>query len=226
MNKYIPKLIIFLLLLGASVFFVIHYDLYSFFVDRKKIIEFVSSFGPLSVVIFISLQILQVLFAPIPGEVTGFIGGYLYGITLGTVYSTIGLSIGSWIAFLLSRTFGLPLVEKFVSREIIHKYDHFMAHKGTFFAFLLFLIPGFPKDALCYVLGLSHMKMKPFIVVSTAGRLFGTILLSIQGNCVRNDQDWTFFILLGAGGMILLIGYFFGQKWLERLKAKYEHKGQ
>jgi len=224
MNKYITRLIILLIFIAAATFFVIHFDLYTFFIDRKKIIEFVNSFGSLSVIIFISLQILQVLVAPIPGELTGFIGGYLYGITLGTVYSTIGLSIGSWIAFALSRTFGLPFVEKFVSQNIISKYDHFMEHKGTFVSFLLFLIPGFPKDALCYILGLSHMNIRSFIVISSIGRLFGTVLLSIQGSCVRNDQSWAFFILLGVSGLIFLVGYFFGQNWLNKLKEKHERK--
>jgi uncharacterized membrane protein YdjX (TVP38/TMEM64 family) len=224
MNKYVTRLIILFLLIAAITFSFIYFDLHTFFIDRQKVIQFVNSFGPLSVIIFIALQILQVLIAPIPGEVTGFIGGYIYGIALGTVYSTIGLSIGSWIAFVLSRTFGLPLVEKFVSRKIIDQYDHFMEHKGTFVSFLLFLIPGFPKDALCYILGLSHMNVRSFIVISTIGRLLGTLLLTVQGNCVRNDQNWAFFIMVGISGLIFLVGYFFGQNWLNKLKERHEKK--
>jgi len=99
-----------------------------------------------------------------------------------------------------------------------------MEHKGTFVSFLLFLIPGFPKDALCYILGLSHMDIRSFIVISSVGRLLGTILLSVQGSCVRNDQNWAFFILLGVSGLIFLVGYFFGQNWLNKLKEKHEKK--
>ncbi len=139
------------------------------------------SYGPLSVVVFIVLQVLQVILAPIPGEVTGFIGGFLYGPVLGTVYSTIGLTIGSWLAFGLAHWFGLPLVERFVKPSLIQRYDKFMARQGTAVAFFLFLIPGFPKDSLCYILGLSHMKAGPFLVISTVGRLVGTIGLSISG---------------------------------------------
>ena len=72
------------------------------------------------------VQILQVVAAPIPGEVTGLIGGYLYGPSIGTIYSTIGLTIGSWMAFVLARFFGLPLVEKAVKPSIIEKYDYFL----------------------------------------------------------------------------------------------------
>ena len=217
-NKYILRLIILILCITAIVFLSIHYDLYSFFVDRKQIVQFVKSFHPYDAFIFIFIQILQVLAAPIPGEVTGFIGGYIYGITLGTIYSTIGLTIGSYIAFFLSRTFGLPFVEKFISKESLNKYDYFIAHKGTFVSLALFIIPGFPKDILCYILGLSHMKAMAFVVVSTVGRLLGTLLLSIQGNLLRNDQDMAFFILLGACGLLFFFGYFFGQNWLKNRK--------
>ncbi len=136
---------------------------------------------PFDEIVFISLQILQVVFAPIPGEVTGFIGGYIYGPVLGTIYSTIGLVIGSWLAFILARYFGLPFVEKTVKPEIIKKYDFILEHKGALVAFILFLIPGFPKDFLCYIMGLSHMTVWTFLVVSSIGRLLGTVLLSVCG---------------------------------------------
>ena len=215
-RKAIFKLAILLLLIAAGIFIFSHYHLYSFFSDRTKIIKFLSSFGPLSIVVFIGIQILQVLVAPIPGEVTGFIGGYVYGIFLGTLYSTIGLTIGSWLAFALSRTLGMPFVERTVSKKIIHQYDHIMAHQGTWVAFLLFLIPGFPKDALCYVLGLSHIRTRTFLVISTVGRLLGTLMLSIQGNCLRNNQDKAFIIMLVISVTIFVLGYFFGKKWFKK----------
>jgi uncharacterized membrane protein YdjX (TVP38/TMEM64 family) len=212
----IYKLILLILLIAAGVFFFMYYDLYSFFSDRTKIITFINSFGPLSVVVFIGIQILQVLVAPIPGEVTGFIGGYVYGITLGTLYSTIGLTAGSWLAFTLSRTLGLPFVERIVNPQIIQKYDHIMAHQGPWVAFLLFLIPGFPKDALCYVLGLSHIRIRTFLIISTIGRLLGTLMLSMQGNLLRNNQDTTFLVVTAAGIIIVVLGYLLGRKWFEK----------
>ncbi len=89
--------------------------------------------------------------APIPGEVTGFVGGIVFGTFWGIVYSTIGLTIGSFLAFILARRVGRPLVDKLVNPEIIKRYDYVMKHKGMFLAFLMFLMPGFPKDYLCYL---------------------------------------------------------------------------
>ncbi|MDO9559888.1 MAG: TVP38/TMEM64 family protein [Syntrophales bacterium] len=215
-RKDILKLLVLILLIAAGIFFFVYFDLHSFFSDRTKIITFLQSFGPVSVFVFIGIQILQVLVAPIPGEVSGFIGGYIYGIYPGTLYSTIGLTIGSWLAFTLSRTLGLPFVERIVSPKIINQYDHIMTHQGPWVAFLLFLIPGFPKDALCYVLGLSHIRIMTFLVISTVGRLLGTLMLSVQGSFLRNNQDTTFLIVMAVSIIIAALGYFFGKRWYKK----------
>jgi uncharacterized membrane protein YdjX (TVP38/TMEM64 family) len=211
-------LLLALILVGVFLFF--HYDLYRFFVNRKKIVHFVNSFGPLSVVIFIGLQIVQVLVAPIPGELNGFIGGYLYGPVLGTIYSTIGLTIGSWLAFLLARWLGMPFVEKIINPKIIQKYDYFMEHRGIPITFILFLIPGFPKDALSYIIGLSHMKTTTFLILCTAGRLLGTIMLSISGSYARNDQNAAMLAILGISALITLLAYYYHEEILKLVRKK------
>lgn len=217
-RKDIQKVLFLVLLIATGIFFFVHFDLYGFFSDRTKIIAFLKGFGPVSVFVFIGIQILQVLVAPIPGEVTGFIGGYIYGIFLGTLYSTIGLTVGSWLAFTLSRTLGLPFVERIVNPKIIRQYDHIMSHQGPWVAFLLFLIPGFPKDALCYVLGLSHIRISVFLLISTVGRLLGTLMLSVQGSFLRNNQDTTFLIVMAVSIIIAAAGYLFGKRWYRRYR--------
>ena len=195
-----------------------HYHLYTFFLDRGKAITFIKSFGQWSVLVFISLQILQVILAPIPGEATGVIGGYLYGPILGTIYSTIGLALGSWLAFCLAHIFGEPLVEKIVKPETLRKYDRFLEHKGRLVIFILFLIPGFPKDALSYILGLSHMRALPFIVISTVGRLLGTVSLSLMGSYARNKQYEGLAIVLIGCCVIVIVAYLYRDRLLSKLK--------
>ena len=221
MNKHAAlRITILLMLILAGIFIFFHFNLYSFFVSRKKVVHFVNSFGPLSVLIFIGLQILQVIVAPIPGEVNGFIGGYLYGPVLGTLYSTIGLAIGSWLAFVLARWLGLPFVEKVINPQIIQKYDHFMEHRGTLITFILFLIPGFPKDALSYIIGLSHMKTSIFLLVCTSGRLLGTTMLSICGNYARNDQNVAMLAILGISALLVLLAYYYHEEILNLVRKK------
>lgn len=196
------------LAVAIGIFLIVHFNAHTFFMDRARLTQFLASHGPLSVLLFIALQIVQVIISPLPGDVTGLMGGYLYGPVLGTIYSTVGLSIGSWLAFFLARFLGLPFVERIVRPSTIRKYDNFLEHQGRVITFIFFLIPGFPKDTLCYILGLSHMRTRHFLVLSTTGRLLGTILLSIEGSSLHNDQDMLFFILLGFTALIILWGYF------------------
>ncbi|OPY07628.1 MAG: TVP38/TMEM64 family inner membrane protein YdjZ [Syntrophus sp. PtaB.Bin001] len=207
-----------LLLFGTYLFF--HHGLYIYFVQKEKAVEFINSFQPYGEVVFIALQILQVVAAPIPGEVTGIIGGFLYGPLLGIIYSTLGLTIGSWIAFVLARTFGLPLVEKTVKSEILERYDYLMKHQGILVSFVLFLIPGFPKDCLCYILGLSHIRTGQFLLISTMGRLLGTILLTVSGSYVRSNQYKQLLVILSVSIIFVLAGYLYRDRLLKLLRKK------
>ncbi|MCK9362181.1 MAG: TVP38/TMEM64 family protein [Syntrophales bacterium] len=210
-------LIIFILL---CIFFFIHFDLYNFFKDRERVTGFINSFGPLSVAIFIGLQILQVLIAPIPGELSGFIGGYLYGPFLGTLYSIIGLSIGSLLAFFLARWLGQPFVEKIISPATIQKYDYFIEHKGIPVIFILFFIPGFPKDILSYIIGLSRLKASTFILICATGRLTGTILLSLSGSYARSNHTGALATVIAVGVVITILGSWYHEKILFLLRGK------
>jgi uncharacterized membrane protein YdjX (TVP38/TMEM64 family) len=169
-----------------------------------------------AVPIFIVFQALQVVAAPIPGEVTGFVGGVLFGPVWGVLYSTAGLTLGSWLAFVLARWLGRPLVERLVRRETMRRYDYVMRHKGLFLAFLLFLIPGFPKDYLSYLLGLGHMSQRSFLLVSIPGRLLGTILLTLGGAYFRDGRWGAFFVVVGVGLFTVLVIMIYRQR-LERL---------
>jgi uncharacterized membrane protein YdjX (TVP38/TMEM64 family) len=173
--------------------------------DRGRLVAWIHSLGPWGFAGFILLQVIQVVAAPIPGEVTGVLGGYLYGPAVGVVLSTIGLTLGSFLAFGLSRYFGLPLTEKFVDVKTMERFDYLLHHQGAFLVFLLFLIPGFPKDYLCYILGLGHLTTLEFLAIATTGRLLGTILLTLGGTFLRNHQYYRFFLLSGAAVVIVFL---------------------
>jgi len=173
--------------------------------SKNRLLQFIKENRTHAATIFIGLQIVQVVAAPVPGEVTGFVGGILFGPVWGVVYSTIGLTIGSWLAFMLARLLGRPLIERLVSAETIQRYDYVMQHKGLLLAFLMFLIPGFPKDILCYVLGLGHMQQRDFLLVSASGRLLGTVLLTMGGTYFRDAHYGALFTIVGVSLGIILI---------------------
>jgi uncharacterized membrane protein YdjX (TVP38/TMEM64 family) len=106
---------------------------------------------------------------------------------------------------MLARLLGRPIVERLASRELIERYDYVMKHKGLLLAFLMFLIPGFPKDILCYILGLGHMRQRDFLIVSAAGRLLGTVLLTMGGTFFRDAHYGALFTVIGISLLIILL---------------------
>jgi uncharacterized membrane protein YdjX (TVP38/TMEM64 family) len=216
------RILLLLLLVSLAAYVFFYFDLIRFFQDRHQILQFIKSYHPYDELAFILLQIIQVVAAPIPGELSGIIGGYLYGPFWGTVYSTIGLTIGSWIAFLLARFFGEPLLEKVVKKEVFDKFEHFMENKGLLVSFLLFLIPGFPKDYLCYIMGVSLIPTGTFIMLSAAGRILGTIMLSVTGAFAGNGQYILLSIILALGIVISIATYYYRDRLLEIIKSRKE----
>lgn len=188
-----------ILIIGGLSCFLYKFDLVSLFVCKQKMIGFLDSLGAWRTPGFIALQAVQVIIAPIPGEITGILGGYLYGSINGTLLSTIGMTIGSYVAFLLARVFGKPLAERIVPRDIMERFDYLLQCKGLFLVFLLFFVPGVPKDYFCYIFGLSAISTMEYMVLSTIGRLFGTILLSLEGSSLKSEQYWMFWVLAAVG---------------------------
>jgi len=160
--------------------------------------------GPLAPLVFILIQALQVVFAPIPGEATGFIGGYLFGAPLGALYSTLGLTLGSVLAFLIARWLEEHYVARWLPKEILEKFDFLMERQGALISFILFLLPGFPKDYLCFILGLSRMPFKLFLLICTVGRIPGTLLLTLQGAKVYKGDYYSTLAIMGL--CLVLVG--------------------
>jgi len=221
-RKTLAGFVVFGLVVAGVIYLLFPLGLADFFTNRARLIGYIKEHRAYAIFIFIGFQILQVVAAPLPGEVTGFVGGMVFGAFGGIVYSTIGLTLGSWLAFTLSRMAGRPLVEKIVNPETIKRYDYVMKHKGMFLAFLMFLIPGFPKDILCYILGLGHMGHRDFLVVSTSGRLLGTVLLTMEGSFFRDKHYGAFFSVLGISIVVILLVMVYREsieRWFRSIRA-------
>jgi uncharacterized membrane protein YdjX (TVP38/TMEM64 family) len=199
-------------------------DFEGIYSSSDRLSKFLQKLGPYSPAVFVLLQVLQVIAAPFPGELTGVAGGYVYGETLGFLLSTIGLSLGSWVAFELASILGRPFVERFVRREVLEKFNFLTTKTGTLICFVLFLFPGFPKDYLCYVLGLSRMRLGTFLLVSILGRLPGTYLLTMQGATIRNEEYHMFLILVGAAVAVLVLAYLYRNQLIDWLKYRHERE--
>ncbi len=173
----------------------LYHGMWETFRGREQLRSYIVSWGAWAPLVFIAVQALQVVMAPVPGELTGAVGGFIFGTVPSLLYSTIGLTTGSVIAFLAARIIGLPLVKLAVSQPTLEKFHFLTERRGTFIAALLFVIPGFPKDILCYILGLSPMGLVTFSLVCALGRIPGTVMLSYCG-CAVYDENWTSLVVV------------------------------
>ncbi|MCX8118292.1 MAG: TVP38/TMEM64 family protein [Desulfobacterota bacterium] len=196
-------------------------QIYKLLHDQHHLKEIITGFGAYSFLAYILIQALQVVVVPIPGGLIEFIGGYLFGVKLGFLYSILGSVLGSWLAFSLARAFERVAVEKFVHIQTMKKFDYLIGHEGVILSFLLFLIPGFPKDALCYILGLTPMHLGIFLIISTIGRIPGTLMACLQGGKAYDHQYKTMLILFGISALVILIFYVYHEKihrWIKQLR--------
>ncbi len=209
------------ILAGLSFFSIYQYNtqlwreavkLYYILQDHHRLKGIILSYGAYSPLAFILLQIVQVVVAPIPGGAIEFLGGYIFGVKAGFFYSMVGLLLGSWFAFGLARIFEKWVVEKFVSPQTRKKFDYLIGHEGVILSLFLFLIPGFPKDALCYILGLTPMHLGIFLIISTIGRIPGTLMATLQGAKAFDHQYKIFLILLGVSALVILAFYIYHDK--------------
>lgn len=158
------------------------------FSDPDEARAFIQSAGPLAPLVFIGLQMLQVFIAPIPGQVTGLVGGYLFGTFFGTLYTVIGATIGFTLIFLLARRLGRPFVERFVDKKHLEKFDYLAETRGTLVLFAIFLLPALPDDIICFIAGLTKIRIPVLILISVLGRLPGFLVLSLTGSGVAEGN--------------------------------------
>ncbi len=196
------------LLLSFAALFYAAKPLFILFKNHTVLEAYLLSFGPLAPLAFIGLQIIQVLIAPIPGQVTAFVSGYLFGWWKGTIYTMVGLIIGSFIAFFLARRFGRPFVEKVVDKPILEKFDYLSTRKGQFALFMLFLLPAFPDDALCFIAGLTAIPLRQLVAIAFLGRLPGMIILNLVGNGIAHDNDILAVVLFSFVLAVSVFGWY------------------
>lgn len=226
--KLVFNIIIVVLFLAGIVFVTVKYGPYLSKLASKpqELKDALNSFGWRGVLVFMLLQALQVIVAAIPGEFVQLAGGYIYGAWLGTLYSLAGIVTGSVIVFFVARFLGYPLVRTFVSQKNLDKFNFMMnSSKSDVAMFLLFLIPGIPKDILTYIAGLTPVKPLKFFAIITIGRLPALFGSSVIGSSTQKG-DYLLVVILSVAALILFTaGLLLRDRIITKLHAMTGKKG-
>lgn len=175
--------------------------------SQEEFREYLRSFGPLGWLVLLGLQLLQVFVALIPGELLESAAGYAYGPVLGTVLCYGGVILASGLVFFLVRRFGLRLVEVFVPREKLLQLRFLNTReKRDGLLFLLFFLPGTPKDLFTWFAGLTEVSLARFLAITLVARI-PSVLSSTFGGHLLGEGRYTGAILLyGITGAVSLGG--------------------
>lgn len=176
------------------------------------------SFGWKSIPLFILLQVAQVVIAAIPGEVVQIAGGYIYGVIPGTIYSLLGIMAGSVIVFVISKLLGYPLVKIFVPEKTLDKFNFLInSDRSEIIMFLLFLIPGAPKDILTYIAGLTPVKPLRFFTAVTIARFPALLASSVIGANIERENYIVAIIISVLAIVLFLAGVLLKDKIIHKM---------
>lgn len=178
--------------------------------STEELRSFLDSYGWKGYLILMGLQCLQVVIALIPGEIIELGAGYAYGAVRGTAICLVGVAISSALIFLLVKKVGVSLVEMFMPREKIYELRFINSEKKLKrVVFLLFFIPGTPKDILTYFVGLTNMNLSEFLSITLIARIPSILSSAISGQMLGDENFLTAGIVYAITGLISILGYYF-----------------
>ena len=181
----------------------------AFLSDAAAARAFIGQYGVWSPVVLVVLQALQVVVAPVPGQILAVGAGYLFGPWWGTLYNMLGITIGSSLAFWLSRRFGRTYVERIVHEDTLATLDAVGDDYTRLALFLTFLVPGLPDDVLCFLGGLTKIPLWQLVGIAVVGRAPAFFLVNVIGDLVGTGRVGSAIGLTVALAGLSVAGYLY-----------------
>ncbi len=190
-----------------------------------KFRKFLSSYGAGGPLIYIAFSAIQIIVAVIPGEITQIAGGYAFGTALGALYAMVGTIIGTLVVFAAIRVLGFSIVKAVISPSQLERFKFLISNpKSEIAIFVLFLIPGIPKDVLTYLSGLTPIKMLRFIVISAVARFPGVLASTYIGANLQERDYRAVWIMSGIALVLFIAGFLLRDRIIDRLQGLWRVK--
>lgn len=228
MQKLIAAFKLFLLLIiiigiPIAIYFN-HHTLIEDFGSPEKINTFITMHKMGGIFAYLALQILQIVISILPGQVLQVAAGYAFGFPLGITLTLVGAGIGTLVTFYIARILGKKSMHLIFGEQRFEKYvNHLNTKRAVILIFIIYLIPGLPKDLFAYAIGVSEMKFKPFFIVSMVGRT-PAMMISVMVGEMTATQQYTGVVLLALTAVILgIVGVLHYKKmhqWVDNLYVK------
>lgn len=198
-------------------------------IDMNQCIEFIKIYPVyLKIFIFIAITALQIVFAFLPGEPLELAAGYLFGPWLGTLVCLIGSFIGTLCVYCLVKIFKHHIIDvMFKSDKVEEVCQLFSSQKGLFWIFILFLIPGTPKDVITYVASLGNIDLKKWLILTTIGRIPSVVTSTFLSGSLKSGEIFTAIMIFLITVILTVTGMIVYKKMTNKKRSKtiYNNKG-
>lgn len=188
-------------------------------IDRVTADVRAAGFG--GVAILLGIQFLQTVVAFIPGEVVQVAAGMIYGPWFGAFVLLLGCLISNAFVYVLVHKLGAPFVQAMVSQKYMDKFKAFeKSGKLNVIVFIIYLIPGLPKDVFTYLTPLSHMPLHTFLTLSTIARIPGILVSTYAAASLVSGDIITSIVIFAIAGAVAVAGIVGYDKIMKRVEAK------
>jgi len=180
--------------------------------SAEEIRQYILRFSPYSELVFFLVQLISVIFAPIPSHLSALAGGMLFGAAVSFVLTFAAVCTGSLLVFQLARLWGRPFADRFVSRHLSRKYQELLQRKTAVFLALAFLFPFFPDDILCILAGLTSISLRRFTVLLVLTRPWGLLFACALGGSALSLPPSAMVLFGLAGAAVFVLGLLYGDR--------------
>lgn len=216
--------ILLIIIIGIPLYiYFAHHEFIEQFESIEDVNAMLHEYKGYSILVYLAAQIIQIIICIIPGQMLQFAAGYTFGFWMGLVLSWIGAALGTVISYYLAKLLGQGILYLIFDEKQLESFiEKLNSKKAIIAVFVIYLIPGLPKDTCSYAAGISNIKLKPFLLISLIGRtpaMAGSLLI---GNQVEVGA-YTLAIIIGVLAVILFVlGLIFRNRITNLLDRAYD----
>ncbi|MBR5329238.1 MAG: TVP38/TMEM64 family protein [Firmicutes bacterium] len=204
-----------------------HPEVIAYFSSLEAVEAFFDDYRGHSIVVYLIFQVLQLVICVIPGQALQVAAGYVFGFGMGLVWTALGAVLGTIVTFYLAKLLGRDAMETiFGERKIMEILNNINSKRGILAVFVIYLIPGIPKDICTYAAGLSKIKLKPFLIVSMVGRMPGMMGSLLIGHQLVEGQYIGAIIIGVVAAVLFVLGLLFKDRIIRLCNGIYDKLSQ
>ncbi len=184
--------------------------------------EYINRFSPYGQVGYFFIQLMSVILAPIPSNITALAGAVLFGLWESFILTYAAVILGSMLVFSLARILGRSFTDQVISKKISDKYLSIIQAKQDIFLLLVFLLPFFPDDIICILAGLTKIRPLRFCIIILIARPWGLLVASAVGSTAVSIPLLGMALLGVIGIAVFVLGLKYGDRLEQKLIEKFK----